>query len=236
MQPTKPNPTGLAKDSQSLPTPIVATNPRQRNRLHNQAIKRAKIIIGNRRGHVFPISRNKDTGSRGILDGSEDVSDKTELHGSSAASSLATSPRLTVTSGGLRGDPFGAFPVSTDGTVLSAVDYFLQIYAPVHLNPRKEQLGPADSLPLARRYFGLALQNASMFELMVALASASYAARQGITGGPTRDVLIHYGKGIEALRRKMASAATCDDDATILAVMALLGIAVSCQYDSYEVY
>ena len=120
------------------------------------------------------------------------------------------------------------FPINTDGSVVSAVDYFLQTYAPVHINPKKEQVGPTDGKPLARRYFALALENAAMFELMVALASASYAARQGHIKEPTRDVLIHYGKGVEALRRKMVKPAGCDDDATILAVMALLGIAVRC--------
>lgn len=65
-----------------------------------------------------------------------------------------------------------------------------------------------------------------MFELGVALAQASDAVRQGQRERPTKEVLIHYVKGIEALRLKMAKSAACDDDATILAVMALIDIAV----------
>lgn len=81
-------------------------------------------------------------------------------------------------------------------------------------------------MSLSKKYFALALDNASMFELLVALAEASHAAGQGNTRGPTRDVLIHYGKGIEALRLKLEKNPACDDDATILSIMALLGLSV----------
>ncbi|KIW86742.1 uncharacterized protein Z519_12655 [Cladophialophora bantiana CBS 173.52] len=227
MQPTNPNPKTkrLATDVSPLSVFVNQPNPRQRNRIHNQAIKRAKANIGKRRDHILSTSQEEDTDPRHRLDpllGSTKAGTDPNV----TATAITPSPRLTVTSGGLRGDPFCAFPISADGGVLSAVDYFLQHYAPVHINPRKEQLGPGDSLPLSRRYFGLALENASMFELMVALAQASYEARQGNARGPTREVLVHYGKGVEALRLKMARSSACDDDATILAVMALLGIAL----------
>jgi hypothetical protein len=225
MQSPNPHPSGLAKDVRPFPIAVNPTNPRQRNRLHNQAIRRAKANIGKRRDHVLPPPHNDDPDPRHILDHTvttTEVGLDTQL----TKSAIVISPRSTVTSGGLRGDPFCAYPISADGNVLSAVDYFLQHYAPVHINPRKDHLGPADSLSLSRKYFGLALENAAMFELMVALSRASFDARQGNTRGPTREVLVHYGKGIEALRLKMARSSTCDDDATILSVMALLGIAV----------
>ncbi|OCT53722.1 hypothetical protein CLCR_09974 [Cladophialophora carrionii] len=225
MQPTNPHPAELAKDVQPFPVAINPTNPRQRNRLHNQAIRRAKANIGKRREHVLTPPRNHDDDARHSL---VPVVQTTEagLDAQLTSTAIAISPRSTVTSGGLRGDPFCAFPISADTNVLSAVDYFLQHYAPVHINPRKDQLGPADSLPLSRKYFGLALENASMFELMVALSRASFDARQGNAREPTREVLVHYGKGIEALRLRMAKSSACDDDATILSVMALLGIAL----------
>jgi hypothetical protein len=225
MQPSPPPATAISvRRPSGSPSSI---NPRQRNRLHNQAIRRAKANIGRPRDPFLPRSQDDDPSSKRNLDPSTALTQTgTDVYLTSTAVTVATSPRLTVTSGGLRGDPFCVFPITTDGTVLSAVDYFLQHYAPVHINPRKEHLGPADSLPLSRRYFGLALENASMFELMVALAAASHAARRGNAREPTRDVLVHYGKGLEALRLKMNRAAGYDDDATILAVMALLGIAV----------
>ncbi|ETI28210.1 hypothetical protein G647_00659 [Cladophialophora carrionii CBS 160.54] len=225
MQPTNPHPGELAKDVQPFPVAVNPTNPRQRNRLHNQAIRRAKANIGKRREHVLTPPGNHDDDARHSL---VPVIKTTEagLDAQLTSTAIAISPRSTVTSGGLRGDPFCAFPISADTNVLSAVDYFLQHYAPVHINPRKDHLGPADSLPLSRKYFGLALENASMFELMVALSRASFDARQGNARGPTREVLVHYGKGIEALRLRMAKSSACDDDATILSVMALLGIAL----------
>ncbi len=223
MQTTDPTSTRLATHLRPISIPSNPANPRRRNRLHNQAIRRAKANIGKRREHTPTQSDSADPWRR--LDPSV-VSTKADLRARLATAVHSLSPRLTVTSGGLRGDPFCAFPIFTDGNVLSAVDYFLQHYAPVHINPRKEQLGPGDSLPLSRRYFGLALENASMFELMVALSRASHDTRLDNSREPTREVLTHYGKGVEALRLKMAKTSTCDDDATILAVMALLGIAV----------
>lgn len=239
MQPIILSSSERAKPSQRLSESTTPINPRTRNRLHNQAIKRAKANIGKRRGPALPQSQNDEDDPRHI----QPLVTATTL-ATKEASPVAPSPKLTVTSGGLRGDPFCAFPISADVNVLSSVDYcergsdsaslllltfcrVLQVYAPVHINPRKEQLGPADSLQLSRRYFGLALENASLFELMVSLAAASHAARRGITRAPTREVLVHYGKGIEALRLKMAKSASSDDDATLLSVMALLGIAVS---------
>ena len=65
-----------------------------------------------------------------------------------------------------------------------------------------------------------------MFELMVALAQAAHLARQGNRREPTREVSIHYGKGLAALRQKMETGLVVDDDATILTVMLLLGISV----------
>ncbi|OAP59112.1 hypothetical protein AYL99_06410 [Fonsecaea erecta] len=226
MQPTTPVSRRIAPEVRPVSFSIDQPNPRTRNRIHNQAIKRAKANVGKRRDHILPTSRDENIDPRRILDPLLGLTKAGSSNPSLAVTATAPSPRLTVTSGGLRGDPFCAFPISADGGVLSAVDYFLQHYAPVHINPRKEQLGPADSLPLARRYFGLALENASMFELMVALAQASFDARRRNTREPTREVLVHYGKGVEALRLKMARISTCDDDATILAVMALLGIAL----------
>ncbi|EXJ64278.1 hypothetical protein A1O7_00614 [Cladophialophora yegresii CBS 114405] len=225
MQSTDPHTTELGKDVQPFPVAVNPTNPRQRNRLHNQAIRRAKANIGKRRDHVPIPPRNHDADARRSL---VPVVTTTEagLGAQLTRTAIVISPRSTVTSGGLRGDPFCAFPISADGTVLSAVDYFLQHYAPVHINPRKDHLQQADSLPLSRKYFGLALENASMFELMVALSRASFDARQGNAREPAREVLVHYGKGIEALRLKMAKSSTCDDDAAILSVMALLGIAL----------
>lgn len=225
MQFTNPTPTPIPTHVRSTSISINPANPRQRNRLHNQAIRRAKANIGKHRENVLPATQNDEADSRRILDPLV-VSTKAGRDAHLEAAACALSPRLTVTSGGLRGDPFCAFPIATNGNVLSAVDYFLQHYAPVHINPMKELLSPGDSLPLSRRYFGLALENASMFELMVALSRASYDTRQGNCREPTREVLVHYGKGIEALRLKMTKTSTCDDDATILAVMALLGIAV----------
>ncbi|KIW78322.1 hypothetical protein Z517_08157 [Fonsecaea pedrosoi CBS 271.37] len=225
MQSTSPVPKRIASDESPSPVSTNQPNPRQRNRIHNQAIKRAKANIGKPRDHILSTSRDESPDSQRIRDSLLGLV-KAGVNQDLTITTTVVSPRLTVTSGGLRGDPFCAFPISPEGGVLSAVDYFLQHYAPVHINPRKEQLGPADSLPLSRRYFGLALENASMFELMVALAQASYEARRGNVREPTREVLIHYGKGIEALRLKMARSPTCDDDATILAIMALLGIAL----------
>lgn len=239
MQPTIQSSSERAKPNQPSSKSTTPINPRTRNRLHNQAIKRAKANIGKRRGPIIPQSQNDGDDSRHI----QPLATVTTA-AFRDASLVAPSPKLTVTSGGLRGDPFCAFPISADVNVLASVDYcerrydsvsvvpltfrrVLQVYAPVHINPKKEQLGPADSLQLSRRYFGLALENAALFELMVSLAAASHAARRGITRAPTREVLFHHGKGIEALRLKMAKGASFDDDATLLAVMALLGIAVS---------
>ncbi|KAJ9607366.1 hypothetical protein H2200_008439 [Cladophialophora chaetospira] len=232
MQPNRTESTNV----RALPLFVNPANPRQRNRLHNQAIKRAKANISKRREHVFATSLDDDDADpRNILD-LLITSTKARADVLTTAA-VGISPRLAVTSGGLRGDPFCAFPISADSNVLSAVDYFLQHYAPVHINPKKEQLGPGDSLPLSRRYFSLALENASMFELMVALARASYDTRQGLAREPSREVLIHYGKGVEALRLKMARTSTYDDDATILAVMALLGIAlIYNDFSSFETH
>ncbi|KIX95828.1 uncharacterized protein Z520_08536 [Fonsecaea multimorphosa CBS 102226] len=225
MQPITPVPRRLGSDVPPFLNSVNQPNPRQRNRIHNQAIRRAKANIGKRRDDIVSTFREEDIDPRRILDPLLGLT-RAGADPRLTATAIAPSTRLTVTSGGLRGDPFCAFPISADGGVLSAVDYFLQHYAPVHINPRKEQLGPADSLPLSRRYFSLALENASMFELMVALAQASYDSRRGSAREPSREVLVHYGKGIEALRLKMARISACDDDATILAVMALLGIAL----------
>ncbi|OQV07571.1 Fungal specific transcription factor domain-containing protein isoform 2 [Cladophialophora immunda] len=200
MQPTNSIPKRLASDVPPSLVSVNQSNPRQRNRIHNQAIKRAKANIGKRRDHIFSTSSGEDTDPKRVIDPLLGLT-RAGIDPNLTVTAIAPSPRLTVTS-------------------------VLQHYAPVHINPRKEQLGPADSLLLSRRYFGLALENASMFELMVALAQASYDARRGNTREPTREVLVHYGKGVEALRLKMARSSACDDDATILAVMALLGIAL----------
>ena len=64
-----------------------------------------------------------------------------------------------------------------------------------------------------------------MFELVVTLSKAAESLRKGHKA-PTRDVRTHYGRGVEALRLQMAMSTVHVDDATIMSVMALLGIAV----------
>ncbi|KIX06294.1 uncharacterized protein Z518_04269 [Rhinocladiella mackenziei CBS 650.93] len=225
MQPTDEHPKRSGRQLSSFSVFIDQPTPRQRNRIHNQVVKRAIANIGRRRdqfvtaySHVdFPDTQDPNR----WRSGQSEIVDEYDATGA-----VVLSPRSTVTAGGLRGDPFRSFPIRADGCVPSAVDYFLQHYAPVHLNPKKEDLGPADSLPLSRRYFSLALENAPMFELMVTLAEASHSARLGKGRKPTRDVLIHYGHGLRALRLNMERSAAPDDDATILTVLLLLGIAL----------
>jgi hypothetical protein len=221
MQPPKPTSSALEHTHRPVPVPVTFNNPRQRNRLHNQALKRAQANIALRRDGVGPAVTAQNPAETDQVSGLFDVFDA-----ATSCSRRATSPRLTVTSGGLRGDPFQAFPISTDKSVLSTVDYFLQHYAPVHISIRDENASPSGRVPLARRYFGLALENPTMFELMVALAAASHAIRLGQSHAPTKEVQVHYGKGVQALRQKLAKPSGYNDDAAVLSVMALIGIAV----------
>lgn len=237
-------PNWLDRDSSRYAIFGNEATPRERNRLHNQAVKRAKANIRIRRDQVVPpLKANSNTDD---LARRPSTYTNNQIEVDASMRVVILSPKFQMPSGGLRGDPFNSFPIVADGCVPSAVDYcemtnrgcsriatnlcppVLQHYAPVHINPKKEGLEPGDSLSLSRRYFALALEHRSMFELMVTLAQASRLARQGKGREPTRDVMIHYGKGVEALRMKMGTTSAYADDASILAVMGLLGIAVSC--------
>ena len=112
------------------------TTPRQRNRIHNQAIKRAKANIGKRReqltrgaGHgVYPTSDSQEISSQELFSHDLHVQNQTEwdpalLEKYYRLAVEILSPRWTISSGGLRGDPFNAFPISPEGCVPSAIDF-----------------------------------------------------------------------------------------------------------------
>lgn len=75
---------------------------------------------------------------------------------------------------------------------------------------------------MAHDYFQLVLNDVCVFEVTVAQAQASYVAQQGIRQ-PTKEVLHHHGKALLHLRDKLADPVKRNEDATIHAILGIMG-------------
>ena len=87
-------------------------------------------------------------------------------------------------------------------------------------------LRPFSAVPdidkLAHDYFQLVINDVCVFEATVAQSQASYVAQQGIRK-PTKEVLHHHGKALIHLGKKLADPVLSRQDATIHAILAIMG-------------
>ena len=128
MQPNEPRPSTTVRYDPRYSVLGYRTTPRQRNRIHNQAVKRAKANIGKHRDPLAPGAEHDVHPSDDSVDvvafkRSQVEWDQLLLEKYQQLEVDSVSPKLTVTSGGLRGDPFNAFPIASEGCVASAIDY-----------------------------------------------------------------------------------------------------------------
>lgn len=122
MQPANPHPRRLARGVPALSVFVNHANPRQRNRLHNQAIKRAKVNVGKHRDQLIPNAHDNQNDPRNLLEPLVGYTNA-QVDACLTTSAIPSSPRVTIPSGGLLGDPFGVSPISADGCAVSAVDH-----------------------------------------------------------------------------------------------------------------
>ena len=84
---------------------------------------------------------------------------------------------------------------------------------------------------LAYDYFQLIIHDVCVFEASIAQSQASYVAQQGIRQ-PTKEVLHHHGKALVQLQEKLADPVRRQEDATIHAILAIMGTHVG-QYSPH---
>jgi hypothetical protein len=66
------------------------------------------------------------------------------------------------------------------------------------------------------------INDLAVFEATVAQSQASFVAQQGIRA-PTKEVLHHHGKALIHLQNKLADPVLAMEDATIHAILAIMG-------------
>ncbi|KAK4937473.1 hypothetical protein LTR10_021925 [Elasticomyces elasticus] len=125
---------------------------------------------------------------------------------------------------GLRSDPFYSYPIEFRQCIPAAVDYFLTFYGPAHVI-RPEILSAEAGADILHQYFQYALQNALMFEALIALSQANLTVHQW-TNGPDQDALYHYNQALRRLRDLLDREQDYSQDSILFAIIALMGVDV----------
>ncbi|KAI1608489.1 hypothetical protein EDD36DRAFT_448313 [Exophiala viscosa] len=140
------------------------------------------------------------------------------------SSTSAQLPTFTVPHDrhGLRSDPFYSYPIEFRQCIPAAVDYFLTFYGPAHII-RPELLSAEAGAVLLNQYFQYALQNALMFEALIALSQANLTVHQW-NNGSDPDALYHYNQTLRRLRDLLDREQDYTQDAVLFAIVALMGV------------
>jgi hypothetical protein len=143
---------------------------------------------------------------------------------------------------GYRADPFRAYPIEFRECIPPALDYclflsapqleptltdsaVLQFYGPTHII-RPEVLSAEEGIIALHQYVQYALQNSVMFDALVALAQANLSF-QSYREGWDKDALFHYSRSVQRLREVLSQPDAYLQDATLFAIIALMGVDVS---------
>ena len=78
-----------------------------------------------------------------------------------------------------------------------------------------------------QQYFQYALQNALMFEALIALSQANLTIQKWGMEGPDRDALYHYSRSVNRLRELLSQQHGYAQDSVLFAIVALMGVDVS---------
>ncbi|KIV81687.1 hypothetical protein PV11_03857 [Exophiala sideris] len=211
------------------PTFVNYSHPQDQNNRRNRQLV-ASYIGTHFRNRSRPASRRASS----IEEGSEPVIRVGDQPGIQAAdfelpregpsSISARLPATTVPHDrhGLRSDPFYSYPIEFRQCIPAAVDYFLTFYGPAHVI-RPELLSAEAGAVILNQYFQYALQNALMFEALIALSQANLTVHQW-TNGPDQDALYHYNQALRRLRDLLDREQDYSQDSVLFAIVALMGV------------
>ena len=135
-------------------------------------------------------------------------------------------PLPAATIGGLRGEPFNAFPVENKRGVSSAIDYFTQVYGPVAVRVSGEP-STTTHTPFFRKYFQTLLHDDMSFEAIVALSQSMQQLHLEAGARATTDIIYHGGNSLTQLRRRLSATESGTSTVVILTILTFLAINVS---------
>ena len=130
-----------------------------------------------------------------------------------------TPPLESIILGGLRSDPFNAFPIESEGLIPYAIDYYRTLYVPandfVFSNIK-------DGNPMMLQHFPKALQIPVQFEAIVLLMISHSKTAFGHPDSRERLLAKHRGSVLRQLNRRLANETTRVDDVTLNVTVSLL--------------
>ncbi|KPI35187.1 uncharacterized protein AB675_10175 [Cyphellophora attinorum] len=115
-------------------------------------------------------------------------------------------------------EPFNAYPIPTIGVVHRMAEHFLRVWAPQQGHAFAIDGHPNPYLSLLWPY---ALQDAAIFEGIIAMCRASWLLENGQDTLHDRGFNYHFNNSKQALQRRLDNPDTCYDDTTLLSIMAL---------------
>ena len=101
----------------------------------------------------------------------------------------------------------------------------LRYYGPAHLICPENLSAEAGTLAI-RQIFQYALDDALLFEAMMAVSQAGMTARCWSVDGPDKDALLHYNRTVNRLRSLLDQNMAYSQDAVLFAIVALMGVDV----------
>ncbi|KIV96031.1 hypothetical protein PV10_03613 [Exophiala mesophila] len=124
---------------------------------------------------------------------------------------------------GFRSDPFSTYPIQPRAHLSKTVDFFLRYYGPAHLICPENLSAEAGTLVI-RQIFQYAMDDALLFEAMMAVSQAGMTARCWSVDGPDKDALLHYNRTVSRLRSLLDQNMAYSQDAVLFAIVALMGV------------
>lgn len=165
--------------------------------------------------------RHRTSRSSVSIGTSSNGSEHVEVSNASARTAVTTPLLRYVPSGGLRVDPFRAYPVAPDHSELAVLDYFLHILAPsgkqnglALLKPPSTHIDPHINLLLP-----YVMQEPPLFDALLAACQASIALSKGIPAYNDEFFIFHRGRAMARLRDKLQ---TNVDTGAMLSVLMLI--------------
>lgn len=101
----------------------------------------------------------------------------------------------------------------------------LRYYGPAHLICPEILTAEAGTL-VVRQIFQYALDDALLFEAMMAVSQAGMTACSWSVDGPDKDALLHYNRTVSRLRSLLGQNMAYSQDAVLFAIVALMGVDV----------